>query len=122
MLFYLFKILQLSNQIDIICAGTYYLFQTSKDGTSRREILEEIQKYLNPPTQSEIMTIAEAFVEEGFQKGEASLLIKLLNCRFPNQVTPKYLQLIEEADSDKLSYWGENLMKVTTIEDVFSCF
>ena len=130
---YLFKILQLSNQIDMICAGTYYLFQTSKDGTSRREILEALQKHLNPPTQSEIMTIAEAFVEEGVQKGVQkgrqeerqtfrSLLIKQLNWRFPNQVTPKYLHLIEEADSDKLSYWGENLMKVTTIEEVFSCF
>ncbi|MBX9741928.1 MAG: Rpn family recombination-promoting nuclease/putative transposase [Chthoniobacterales bacterium] len=122
--------LESMNQIDIIQAGAYYLFQTSKDGTSRHDILEEFKKHLNPPTQSEIMTIAEAFVEEGVKKGRQegrqegfrSLLIKQLNCRFPNQVRQEHLRMIEEAESDKLFYWGENLMKATTIEEVFSCF
>lgn len=117
------------NQLDIIEAGAYYLFQTSKDGVSRHDIVEEFKKYLKPPTQSEIMTIADAFVEEGIQKGRQeerqafrSLLIKQLNLRFPNKMTKNYLHMIEEAESDKLSYWGENLMKATTIEEVFRCF
>lgn len=61
-------------------------------------------------------------IREGIQKGEASLLTRQLKARFQKKVTKKYIQLIEDADSDQLSYWGENLMKAKSIEEVFSCF
>ena len=60
----------------------------------------------------------------GEQKGIQqfrSLLLKQLNARFPNQVHSHYLHLIEGADADKLSYWGEKLMTAKNIEEVFSC-
>ncbi|MFZ4115747.1 MAG: hypothetical protein ACOYK6_03365 [Chthoniobacterales bacterium] len=60
-------------------------------------------------------------IQEGRQEGEASLPKRQLHTRFPNQVTKKYLQMIKEADSDKLSYWGENLMRAKNIEEVFCC-
>ena len=114
--------LESMNQLDIIEAVAYYLFQNNKDSISRRYILEELQKHLRPPTQSKIMTIAEAFVEEGLQKEGASLLTKQLNYRFSDQLTSTHLRMIEEADSDKLSCWGENLMEAATIDEVFRCF
>lgn len=111
------------NQLDIIQAGAYYLFQTSKDGISRDDIIEEFKKYLKPQTQSEIMTIAEAFVEEGLQKGRQeslkNILDKQIRRRFPHDVTAQHLHLINEADSDTLSNWAENLVVANSIEEVF---
>jgi hypothetical protein len=57
------------NEIDLLEAGAYYLFQTSTDGTLRYDILDEFKKNLNPTTQQELMTIAEAFIADGRKKG-----------------------------------------------------
>jgi len=130
--------LESMNQLDIILAGAYYLFQTNKNGISKDEILEEFKRHLKPPTQSEIMTIAEAFVEEGVQKGlykgrqegrqegrkegEASLLTRQIKHRFPNEVTDRHLYLINEADEETLSLWGEKLMDVKNIDEIFVDF
>lgn len=69
------------------------------------------------------MTLAEAFVEEGRQEGRQEgvrkLLLKQLERRFPNQVTFNHLQLIEEADSESLSLWGEKLIDADSIEEIF---
>jgi len=72
-------------------------------------------------------------LEQGLQQGHAegrqeerktfrSLLVKQLDLRFPNQVTQDHLYMIEKADSNRLSYWIENLMKATSFEEVFRCF
>ncbi|MFI0347913.1 MAG: Rpn family recombination-promoting nuclease/putative transposase [Chthoniobacterales bacterium] len=58
--------------------------------------------------------------QEGRQEGQSSLLSKLLNYRFPRAVTAKYLELINNADGETLSTWGERLMEATSIEEVFS--
>lgn len=65
------------------------------------------------------MTLAETWIEEGGQEGMKKLFIKLLERRFPNQVTFNHLQLIEEADSDSLSLWSEKLIDADSIEEVF---
>ncbi|MCX6958587.1 MAG: hypothetical protein NT164_08635, partial [Verrucomicrobiae bacterium] len=103
-----------------------YIFQTTKDKLSKHEVLNEFKRHLSLPTQKNIMTLAEAFVEEGRQEGRQeglqklrSLLLKLLERRFPGQITSNHLQLIKEADSESLSLWGEKLIDATCIEEVF---
>ena len=69
------------------------------------------------------MTIAEAFVEDGVQKETQDfhvLFIELLNVHFPNQVSPKYILMIEKANLNKISYWLQNVVKVTTLDELFN--
>ena len=97
---------------------------------SKKEINEEFERLILPAnTKTKIMTIAESLKLEGHQEGLQeglgqfrSLLVKQLKARFSNKVTPHYLNLIKEADSDKLTYLGERLMNAINIEEVFSCF
>ena len=110
-------------EVELLRESAEYVFQTTKDNLSRHEVLNEFKRHLSPPTQKNIMTLAEAFVEEGRQEGRQEgmkkLLFKQLERRFPNQVTSNHLQLIEGADSDSLSLWGEKLMDASSIEEVF---
>ena len=77
------------------------------------------------------MTIAEAFVEEGLQKGLykgrqegrqeslKNILDRQIRRRFPHDVTSQHLHLINEADSETLSDWAENLVVANSIDEVF---
>ena len=106
-------------EFEILHESAHYLFQTNKDGVLRYDILNEFKKHLSPSTQKNIMTIAEAFVEEGRQEGLRKLLLRQIERRFPNQITSNQLQLIEQADSDDLALWGERLMDATSIAEIF---
>ncbi|MEI6417205.1 MAG: Rpn family recombination-promoting nuclease/putative transposase [Verrucomicrobiota bacterium] len=113
-------------EVELLRESAEYIFQTTKDKLSKHEVLNEFKRHLSLPTQKNIMTLAEAFVEEGRQEGRQeglqklrSLLLKLLERRFPGQITSNHLQLIKEADSESLSLWGEKLIDATCIEEVF---
>lgn len=110
-------------EVELLRESAEYVFQTTKDNLSKHEVLNEFKRHLSPPTQKNIMTLAEAFVEEGRQEGRQEgvrkLLLKQLERRFPNQVTFNHLQLIEEADSESLSLWGEKLIDADSIEEIF---
>ena len=109
-------------EVELLRESAQYVFQTRKDDLSKSEILNEFKRYLSSPTQKNIMTLAEAWIEECRQEGLQkfrSLLVKQLERRFPNQVTANHLQLIGEADSESLSLWGEKLIDASSIEEVF---
>lgn len=97
-----------------------YFFEAQKRALSKKMIQEEFEKSRLPSIiKSKVMTIAESLKQEGRQEGEVTLLVRQLNHRFANHVTKKYLQLLEQADCETLSEWGENLLDAKTIEDVF---
>ena len=110
-------------EVELLRESAQYVFQTSREELSRSEVLNEFKKHLSPLTQKNIMTLAEAWIEEGRQEGRQEgmqkLFLKQLRRRFPDQVTFNHLQLIEEADSDSLSLWGEKLIDADSIEEVF---
>src|SRR3990167_1132603 len=111
-----------STDFDILQACAQYLFETNKDALSRQQILEEIQTHLTPKNRKIIMTIAQAFKEEGRQeevKKFQSFFSDLLKGRFHRGVTAKYLKMINSADSSTLSLWGKKLLNAKSIEDVF---
>ena len=122
------------NKPKLFYSSISYLFETQERKMSKKEINEEFEKsILSSTTKTKIMTIAESLKLEGHLEGRQeglqeglrqfqSLFIRQLKSRFSNKVTPHYLDLIKEANSDKLSYWGERLMNATNIEEVFSCF
>ena len=56
---------------------------------------------------------------KGRQKGEISLLTRQLKRRFGEEVHEQHLYLLEEANEDKLSQWGENLIDAKHIDEVF---
>ncbi|MBX9743233.1 MAG: Yae1 family protein, partial [Chthoniobacterales bacterium] len=58
-------------------------------------------------------------IQEGEQKGLRSMLERQLRRRFPNNITNHHLNLINDADRDTLSIWGDNLIDAKRIEEVF---
>ena len=58
--------------------------------------------------------------QEGRQEGLRSVLDKQLRRRFPHDITTKHLHLINDADSETLSMWAENLMDAKNIDEVFA--
>lgn len=121
-------------EVELLRESAEYVFQTTKDNLSKHEVLNEFKKHLSLPTQKNIMTLTDVWIEEGRQEGLQkglqegrqeglqkirSLLLKQLKRRFPNQITSNHLQLIEEADSDSLSLWGEKLIDASSIGEVF---
>ena len=125
---------EILNKPKLFHSSISYLFETQEGNMSKKEINEEFERLILPATnKTKIMTIAESLKLEGHLEGRQeglqeglrqfqSLFIRQLKSRFSNKVTPHYLDLIKEANSDKLSYWGERLMNATNIEEVFSCF
>ncbi|HVV68159.1 MAG TPA: DUF4351 domain-containing protein [Gammaproteobacteria bacterium] len=57
-------------------------------------------------------------LKTGLQKGEAALLIRLLQHRF-HHLPSNYLTRIQQADSNTLLIWGERVLDANTLEEVF---
>jgi hypothetical protein len=57
--------------------------------------------------------------EQGIEKGEKSVLIHLLQSKF-GVLPPKYKQRLEQAKEPELMKLAENILKVTTLEEVFN--
>lgn len=127
--------LEAMGELDFLNASVYYLFATNKKNLSHRTIFQELQKHLTPPTQEKVMTIAEAFIQDGIeeglqrglqqgrqegrQEGYRSLLVKQITRRFPNEMADRHLYLIEEADGETLLLWIERLIDAESLEAIF---
>ncbi len=58
-------------------------------------------------------------VAAGLRKGQAALILRLLELRF-GAVTPEQATLLMNADLSQLSRWGERVVTAASAEDVFS--
>lgn len=56
--------------------------------------------------------------EEGILTGERIFLFRLLQSKF-GEISLEYQQRIEQANAAELLNWAENILKVTTLENVF---
>jgi hypothetical protein len=63
-------------------------------------------------------TIAEQWVMEGMEKGQALLLKRLLKRRF-GTLPPAIETKLDQADQAQLEVWGEQLLDAKTLEEVF---
>lgn len=126
----LFQQAETLKKLEFLNACAHYYFVVNQDGAARHTVFNEFKKHLLPTTQEKFMTMAEAFVEEGRQEARQeglqkglqkfrAFLDKQIKCRFPSAITAKYIELINNADGETLSIWGERLMKATSIEEVF---
>ena len=131
----LFHQAELLKKLEFLNACAHYYFVVNQDGSARHDVFNEFQKHLLPTTQEKFMTMAEAFIEDGRKEGRQeglqtglerglqkfrSFLDQQIRRRFPRAVTEKYLALINNADGETLSIWGERLMDASSIEEVFS--
>lgn len=81
--------------------------------------IETVQQGLSVPIGGEVMTMAEQLIQQGVQKGEGNLLIRLLECKFKT-IPECYKQKIEQANPDNLLKWGEKMLDSQALEEVFS--
>ncbi|HVV69086.1 MAG TPA: DUF4351 domain-containing protein [Gammaproteobacteria bacterium] len=58
-------------------------------------------------------------IMKGLQQGEATVLIRLLQRRF-GQLSPEYLNQIQQASTDALLIWIDRVLDATSLEEVFS--
>jgi flagellar biosynthesis/type III secretory pathway protein FliH len=61
----------------------------------------------------------EKGIERGKQDGERYLLSRQLQRKF-SVIPERYLQLLAQADADRLLIWGERVVEASTLEEVFS--
>lgn len=64
-------------------------------------------------------TIAERFIRQGMQQGEAQLLIRQLTRKF-GELPEVVRQRIESADADTLLEWSERVLSASSLEDVLN--
>jgi len=75
------------------------------------------------PRESEAMTgFAERFLtkgrEEGMQRGEAAVLLHLIERRFGPEAAARSRERVEAADADTLLVWSERVLTAESVEDV----
>lgn len=102
-----------------------YLMNAAKI-EDKQVLLNTLQNALPHPFQEKFMTIADMFraegriegIQEGARLGERQLLIKQLTHRF-GYLSRDTLDRIEKADSNILFLWGERVLDVETLDEVF---
>jgi len=62
--------------------------------------------------------IREEGRQEGRQEGEARLVLRLLHLKF-GPLTPDIEEQVRSADADRLLEWGERVLTVERLQDVF---
>ena len=58
-------------------------------------------------------------MQQGVEQGEAILLLRLMNQKF-GAVPVKVQQKLEQASTDELLSWAENILVAKCIDDVFT--
>ncbi|MGC9457139.1 MAG: DUF4351 domain-containing protein [Halothiobacillaceae bacterium] len=53
------------------------------------------------------------------QKGEAELLLRLVRSKFGPRVAQQYEERIRQADLQMLERWGDAILEVRTVEELF---
>ena len=84
------------------------------------EILEE-ELHVDYVTSFERMGIEKGLqqgIQQGVQQGESALLLRQLQHKFMT-IPDTYRQKIEKADSNSLLKWGERVLDVNSLDDVF---
>ncbi|MEQ6885983.1 DUF4351 domain-containing protein [Salicola sp. Rm-C-2C1-2] len=103
----------------------YIDFIDSYTELTDNERIEYDQRF---PQESNVMTgIVGRARDEGIQKGlsqgqtegERALLTRLLKRRF-GELDPETQQRLDEASTDELERWGENVLEAQTLEEVFT--
>jgi recombination-promoting nuclease RpnB len=100
-----------------------YAMHGMKDGDEQL-LREKSNEYLSDTfLQGEVMTVAEQIeqrgIQRGIQKGEATMLTRLLACSFQD-IPPAYQKQIEAADGETLLRWAERVLDAQKLEDVFA--
>lgn len=110
----------------------WILLAESSKGT--HAFIEAVQESVSLPTRSELMSMATQLIEEGREEGErigwekgqqlgqkvgeSTFLLRLLKHKF-GVIPIKYLQQIETADEKQLLHWGERLLEVKALAQLF---
>jgi Putative transposase, YhgA-like/Domain of unknown function (DUF4351) len=92
--------------------------------------IEAVQESISLPRRSELMSMATQLIEEGRQEGEqlgwkkgqkvgeSIFLITLLKHKF-GTIPAEYLEQIQAADETQLLHWGERLLEVSNLAQLF---
>ncbi len=80
----------------------------------------EVVKQIEEEKHVQFVTTPERVgIMKGLQQGEATVLIRLLQRRF-GQLSPEYLNQIQQASTDALLIWIDRVLDATSLEEVFS--
>ncbi|MES9856498.1 MAG: hypothetical protein ABW166_07850 [Sedimenticola sp.] len=88
-----------------------------------REFLDAVYK-LEEVKKMPYVTSAERFgiekgLEQGLQRGEVAVLLRLIEVKYGTKVLAAYRQRIEQADTEILLLWADRLLKAEAIEEIF---
>lgn len=99
----------------------YWILVAELKKQDPREFIQVAQQRLPGPIGENLMTIAEQLRQQGVQKGEGILLMRLLERKLKLKAVPKeYRQRIEKASSKQLMKWAEKVLDCHSLEDVFN--
>lgn len=57
-------------------------------------------------------------IEQGVQKGEAAILLRLLRRKFKD-IPDVYHQKLDQADAETLLIWGDRILDCKNLEEIF---
>jgi len=69
--------------------------------------------------QVQVIGLTERLLNEGMQKGELNLLIRQLTRRF-GPLDAATLQHLQQADSEDLERWADNILDANSLDEVFA--
>jgi len=86
---------------------------------------QELERYqqLYPQEADHMSGFATRFIEQGegvgYQKGEASLLLRLMSKKFGAAAASTYREQVEAADPEQLEQWSERILTAERVERIF---
>jgi prophage antirepressor-like protein len=90
----------------------------SQEEVSTAATLEEVDTMLAEKIDRWNRELREKSLQEGRQEGEARLLLRLLRLKF-GPLDPETEERVRSADADQLLEWGERVLTVANLQEVF---
>lgn len=59
-------------------------------------------------------------MQQGVQKGEVTVLLRLMERKYGPAATHAHRRRIEQADAETLLEWSDRILTAETVEDMFS--
>jgi predicted transposase/invertase (TIGR01784 family) len=79
-----------------------------------------LERTVGPEAKDTIMTAGERLIEQGVQQGERTLLLRLLQKRFGNEVDANTEGRLATASVEQIGLWADRVLSAATLAELFA--
>lgn len=97
-----------------------YILEVNDEHLDPEELKVVLEREIGPEAKETIVTVAQRYIEQGFQQGERAVLLRLVRHRFGKAVDDHVEERIAKASVEQIDTWAVRMLTAATLAELFA--